>query len=55
MEYIERNFGKRKKLWFPINYELNTGFLIRKALSCLSLNFLNIMLEIRLRFSKYFS
>ena len=30
-------------------------FFIRKPFFCLSLNFLNIMLEIRLRFSKYFS
>ena len=33
----------------------NTHFLIKKTFFFLSLNFLNIMLEIRLRFSEYSS
>ena len=36
------------------NYVYNTRFFIRKPFFCLSLKFLNITLEITLRFSSYF-
>ena len=42
---------EKKSMWLV----LNTRFFIRKSFLCVSLDFLNITLEIKLRFSWYFS
>ena len=47
------------RLWchecLKLTLSFYTYLFIRKPLFCLSLNFLNVMLEIRLKFSSYFS
>ena len=49
-----RNIFNPLYLKFRI-YKLKGFFIKKKTIFCLSFNFLNIMLEIRLRFSQYFS